>query len=317
MVNVLLYYRSLKMPQEDGMKNMESINYNLLNRIFSRRMLDSVLENKFNELNINWILDDMRMSHEVCFYEVIKKMYQILNTKYRNEYYYKNVLLNKKLLGRHSLNTTVALSEIPLHRSIADFILINDRATVYEIKTDLDKLDRLSTQISNYYKVFNRVYVVASESHEEKLQSILKNTKVGILVLTNRNTLSERKKAIEDWSNLEHQSMFRVLRKPEYERIILDYYGELPKTQQVYYYRACFELFSKIDLKEAYSYMMAQLKNRNIKCKEAFKKVPTEIKYLVYFSNFNLQKYERLNAFLNTRLGELNNVFSLSQRKAI
>ncbi|MBU5889902.1 sce7726 family protein, partial [Vibrio cholerae O1] len=77
----------------------------------------------------------------------------------RNEYFYKNTLLNKLLLGKHSLNTTTAITEIPINKSKADFILINGKAVVYEIKTGLDSFERLESQIEDYFKAFVNVYV--------------------------------------------------------------------------------------------------------------------------------------------------------------
>nr|WP_270211591.1 sce7726 family protein [Streptococcus anginosus] len=63
--------------------------------------------------------------------------------------------MNKRLLGMHSINTTTALTEIPVGRAKPDFILINGKAVVYEIKTELDNFDRLENQINEYYKAFN------------------------------------------------------------------------------------------------------------------------------------------------------------------
>ena len=43
---------------------------------------------------------------------VISKAYEQLSKDYRNEYFYKNTLLNKILLGRHSMKTSAALREL-------------------------------------------------------------------------------------------------------------------------------------------------------------------------------------------------------------
>ena len=111
-------------------------------------------------------------------------------------------MLNKLLLGRHSVNTTTALSEMPIGKSIADFILLNGKGVVYEIKTELDKLDRLDNQINDYYEVFNYVVVITNDKHLIKVMARYKDTTVGILVLTSRNTLSEVQKPKENNSLL-------------------------------------------------------------------------------------------------------------------
>ena len=63
----------------------------------------------------------------------------------------------------HSVNTTTALTEVAIAKSKADFVLINGKAVVYEIKTELDNLERLCSQIDDYYKAFDHVAVVTYE----------------------------------------------------------------------------------------------------------------------------------------------------------
>ena len=65
--------------------------------------------------------------------ECISEIYQYLKKEYQNEYFYKNTLLNKLLLGIHSPRTTTALTEVPVGNSKADFILLNGKAVVYEL----------------------------------------------------------------------------------------------------------------------------------------------------------------------------------------
>ena len=133
--------------------------------------------------------------------ELVSEIYNILKTEYRNEYYYKNTLLNKLLLGVHSVNTTTALTEIPIAKSKADFVLINGKAVVYEIKTELDNLERLESQINDYFKAFDHVAVVTYNENvtaiQKKIDSIGKP--VGIYVLQNRGTIKKYKnqKSIE------------------------------------------------------------------------------------------------------------------------
>jgi len=230
---------------------------------------------------------------------VIKEIYKVLLRKYRNEYVYKNTLLNKLLLGRHSIRTTTALTEVTIGKSKADFILINGSATVYEIKTDLDSLVRLKGQLENYYKAFSKVYVITGELHYEKVNELLEDSNVGICLLTNRNTISEKKKAVVDYGKLDYETMFRILRKDEYEEVIFNKYKELPKTSQVKYYRECFSWFQKIEIKEAYERMLKVLKKRNkVKIDDFKDRVPKELSSLVYFSSFKKEDYTVLEEYL-------------------
>lgn len=280
---------------------MNKSNNMILNRFFTQSIFMDLLNNKKNDLYDACI---QRYAEDVKAFknnELISKIYRYISKEYRNEYFYKNTLLNKLLLGRHSINTTTALSEIPVSRSKADFILINGKAVVYEIKTELDTFDRLNSQINDYYKAFNHVCVVTSESNYKKISDILKNTKVGICILTKRNTISTRKAPVEENANLDYTTMFKILRKREFENIILNHYGKLPLTKQVTYYKESFKLFANIPIEKAYFYMLAELKKRNIKEVDAFKKVPYELKFLVYNSNFKTNDYDKLNSFLQNK----------------
>ena len=272
----------------------------VLNRAFSKKSFADLLENENGIIYSSIIkryLDDSKFEKNA---DAISEIYNVLLKSYRNEYIYKNTLLNKLLLGRHSLKTTTALTEVPINKSKADFILINGRATVYEIKTELDSLERLDSQLNDYYKAFTNVCVISSESYLEKLQAILKDTKVGICVLTKRNTISERKPIVEDISKLNHTVLFKILRKNEYEEILKEQFSILPTVSQVKYYRECLELFKKIDLDTAYSLFLKALKKRNKIIIEEFENVvPKELTSLIYFSDFKEPDYSVLDEFLN------------------
>lgn len=210
--------------------------------------------------------------------KLISEVYQFMSESYRNEYFYRNTLLNKLIISRNRLKTTTALTQIPISKSKADFILINGKATVYEIKTELDTFDRLETQLRDYYKGFDHVCVVTSAEQFDRASSLLAGTPVGILALTPINTISPtlRKEPIENNTSLDYNTIFKMLHKNEFENILLQYYGSLPKTTQAFYYGKCLEQFYAIPILDAYTLALKQLKKRNrIEIRE-FEKVPYE-----------------------------------------
>lgn len=222
-----------------------------------------------------------------------------MSKNYRNEYFYQNTLLNKLLLGRHSINTTTALTQIPIGKSKADFVMINGKAVVYEIKTELDSFDRLSTQLSDYYKAFNHVCVVTCQSNYDKLSKILENTPVGIYILSNKNTLQLRKDPQENNSDLSYDVLFKLLRKKEFESILSSYFGYLPDATPAFYYDECFKLLTDIPMDILYLQVLKELKKRNRIIKELYQDVPYELKSLIYFYNATNKDYEKLTDFLN------------------
>ncbi|MFC4409627.1 sce7726 family protein [Chungangia koreensis] len=244
-----------------------------LNRFFSKGLINQLLEE----------------NSDVRFDEIIgevKRVYKYLGSAYRNEYYYKNSIFNKIVLGRYGLKTTKAFSEIAIGKSKADFVFLSkNRNIVYEIKTDLDNLDRLIYQIVDYSFVFSEIYVVTSEKNYYPVYKLLKeaNSTAGIIVLTNRGTLSIRKHAILDDSKLKYEFLFKLLRKPEYEEILQLKFRQLPKVKPVCYYKTSLEWFKKIDIKEAQILVFNQLRKRQPHLEvDLIKSLPFEIRWLVY-----------------------------------
>lgn len=285
---------------------MKNLDYQLLTRLFSRNTLLDLIRNNNTKIYYECVKKYMEdcptenMSNRVIF----EFLYDIFKKKYRNEYFYKNTIINKKLLGVHSINTTVALAEVPIYKSKADFILINGKGVVFEIKSDLDNLDRLSSQIEDYYKVFTHVCVVSNEEQSKKIIDLFPNDAIGVMTLTNKNQFRNIRKIKEDSSKLNYREIFKVMRKSEYEKIIIKYFGALPKTSQIEYYEVCFGLISQIPISTLHTDFLSELKNRNLKYKEEFKTlVPKELRYLTYFANFKLNDYKELSTFLNKNYG--------------
>lgn len=116
---------------------MEKNKLNILNKFFSHNTFRHCYEDGNDKIYGQVIKRYVDNSAEKTNLELVSEIYSVLEDKYRNEYYYKNTLLNKLLLGIHSVNTTTALTEFPIAKSKADFVLINGKAVVYEIKTEL------------------------------------------------------------------------------------------------------------------------------------------------------------------------------------
>ncbi|WP_455126743.1 sce7726 family protein [Pseudoramibacter alactolyticus] len=277
----------------------------ILNRLFTQKVFFNMLDTGKNPIYGKVIHRFVSDPKEKDNGTLISEIYKFMSKSYRNEYFYQNTLLNKLLLGKHSINTTTALTQVPISKSKADFILINGKAVVYEIKTELDTFDRLDTQLRDYFKAFNHVCVVTSESQYDRAVNILRDTPVGIYVLTSQNTISAklRKEPVEDNSRLDHTAIFKVLHKREYESILLQYFGELPVTSQVFYYGECLNQFSQIPITHAYRMALKQLKKRNqIKVSE-YEKIPYELKSLIYFAKPSKSDWQTIMEFLNQKYG--------------
>jgi len=270
----------------------------VLNRFFTQNVLSEAIKEYdrtlYGSIIKRYVIDSETKDNG----KVISEVYNLLGVSYRNEYFYKNTLLNLLLIEKHNLETTTALTEVRIRKSKADFILINGKAIVYEIKTELDNFERLDNQINDYYKAFTHVCVVSCENNYEKLNNKLSDSSVGIYVLTNQNRLSIKKEPGEYKTSLDHSTIFKILHKKEFERILFSYFGFLPRTSQVFYYEKCLELFITIPISDAYQLTLQELKNRNKISFEEFQGIPYELKFLIYFSRFSGKDFHLLKNFL-------------------
>ena len=274
----------------------------VLNRLFTQNSFKEILESYQYENKIKMLYAAVKRclvdTESKSNGEVISEIYRYIGDNYRNEYFYKNTLLNKLLLGVHKPTTTTALTEIPIGNSKADFVMINGKAVVYEIKTALDSFERLGTQLKDYYRAFDNVVVLTDEKNCKLAMKLLRDTPVGVYLLTKRNKIHKEKLPVSYTGSLNSLDIFKVLNKNEYESVIMQVYGELPKTTDAKYYRECFKLFDEIDLNESYNLFKKELKKRNKIIIEEYADVPYELKSLIYFSNYGRCNYNELMAFL-------------------
>ena len=199
---------------------MEKNKLNILNKFFSRNTFRHCYEDGYDKVYGQVIRRYVDNGVGKTNLELVSEVYNVLKDEYRNEYYYKNTLLNKLLLGVHSINTTTALTEIPIAKSKADFVLINGKAVVSEIKTELDNFDRLESQISDYYKAFDHVAVVTCIENVPVLQKKIEviGKPVGIYVLQKRGTIKTIQKPEIYRDSLDASILFKILRSKNMKR---------------------------------------------------------------------------------------------------
>jgi len=279
-----------------------SENNTILSRFFTQSSFHTFLPQSIEPSPIYSVVRRYNISHNECSKneDVISEIYQYLANNYRNEYFYKNTLLNKLLINVHRIRTTIALTEVPIAKSKADFIMINGKAVVYEIKTALDTFDRLDSQISDYYKAFDHVCVVTSEDKKEEAVKKLSGSPVGLYILTNRNTIQRYKEPEECRDNLDLSCIFKILNKQEYESIVKKLHGTLPAVTPINYYRKCKEIVCSSSIEDVYPLFLQELKKRNRIDIVDYKLIPDSLHFLTYFSKckYSKQHYDNLCLFL-------------------
>lgn len=193
--------------------------------------------------------------------DIFNAVYKYLSKTYRSEYIYKNAIANKILLGRHSLNTSFMLTEFRVGNCKADVAIFNGTSNVYEIKTELDSLERLENQIAEYQQFFDKVHIITAPSQTNKISKSVESS-IGILELTPRNTIKTLQQAKSGKKRVSPETIFDSLRKSEYLSIIEKHYGSIPEMPNTQIYKECKTIFRKISPELAHDSMVPLLKQR-------------------------------------------------------
>lgn len=240
----------------------------------------------------------------VNYSSVLKFLYKKLEKDYRNEYVYKNAIINKKLLGTYSLNTTTVLNEFRIGDSVADFIMLNGEMKLFEIKTELDSLEKLEKQISSYKKFANKIYIVANPAKAKYLLNKYTKSSIGIIEYSKNNTLRTLKSAQNNYSELDHTIIFKTLRKAEYLKIIKAYFNVIPDVPNTKIFQESLALIKTIEIRTFQTLAIEQLKTRKLKCPDLLKsnQTPKELKHVCYTLNFSKKEYFDLYRFLNKKM---------------
>ena len=283
---------------------MQKFDTYMINKIFTVPYFDRMISENSVPESFSKCVKRYIKTEEATIGDAISEIYHFMDCEYRNEYYYKNTILNQLLIKKHDLYNSAALTELPIGDSKADFIMINGRGVVYEIKTDLDNLLRLENQIKDYYKVFSYVYVVVGNKQLSHVKEFLKDQKVGIYELTASGKLICRKKALCNKENLSYEAMFQVLRKAEFESILLKHFHKLPEVNSFQYYRECQKWLERVNIITLQKDVMKCLKARTLMLVEnkLEEKVPYELRFYAYFSKKINSDYQEIDTFWNERM---------------
>ena len=279
-----------------------------LSRAFSPVVIQELAKSRKSKL-LKAILEDSgyirlmdpKWSLRNCF----DAIYSQIEKSYRNEYVYKNTITQRILLGRHSLNTAAIHSEFRVSESKADVLMLNGTSHIYEVKSELDGLERIEKQLADYQMFSEYVSVVASANHIDKLQKTIQPS-VGIILLTNKRTLSVVRKAISCRDTISKSVIFDSLRKSEYMDIVHEITGDIPKCSNALMYRECKSVIEGVDTGVFHDLVVKKLKKRD-SSEEKIKlisSVPNSLKSLALGSKLSRIQCDNLLLALNNNVEE-------------
>ena len=278
---------------------MEKINYRGLSVLYNRTFVRKIISNNYKNYLENILSRSNYLVKEVSLIHVLDSLYSEFKKNYKCEYVYKNTIVNKILLGRHSLNTSTLISELNVGKSKADIVIFNGTSTVYEIKTELDSLNRLEAQLEDYLKCFDKIYVVTTLENIRKLEKKLSG-KIGLIEYTKRGTLREHRKAENNKRNINKKFLFSLFRKNEMLNIIKKIGFEIPDVHPRYLREECEKIFLKLSNEEAHNIAIEEIKKRKIKNeqKEIIEMAPESLKFFFLAENLNKKQCKFLKELL-------------------
>ena len=222
--------------------------------------------------------------------DVLDSIFSVIRRHYRCEYVYKSALADLVL---SDIYTVSAFAEFWASNSKADFVVANGTTVAYEIKTQLDSLVRLKSQIHSYMCVFDEVYVV---THSGLLPDVMElmDSRIGILEFTDTAGLQKIRPAKSNKDKVNPKVIFDSLRRLEYLKILQLEFGTVPDMPNTQIYRYCRELFSHLSPRVAHYYFANALKERGKEpaFKQLVAQAPESLRALYLTSNLRIKNLQ-------------------------
>ena len=264
--------------------------------IFSRSNFDRLLKHNDYSIFKETISDyDQKLvgSKIITYADYTYHVYKYMLKNYRNEYIFKNSLINM-LIKEYGTKNTVIFNEFSVGNSIADLVLFNGKSRAYEIKTELDSDKRLFSQLADYKKIFQQCYIVVYKDCVEKYISA--EDTVGVISMSiNRGRVKfEVAKPPIDNTNIDPHILIRCLRTSEYQELVKRYYTYLPKMNAFTAFAICEEMMCAIPSEELNRLFIQIMKERksNMSIIKSFDKYLWQICLSMHLTN---KDYETIN----------------------
>jgi len=244
--------------------NISATQISALSRLFSSTVFRELARKGRSPLFARLLCDADLLQHSNGKYDTVStafdKAFNILRqTGIRNEYVFRSAITKNILLGRHSLRTASMLTEFRAGSCKADVVILNGSSTVYEIKSDRDSLSRLINQISNYQKVFAKVFVIAGQAH---VTDVFRDApcEVGVMELSKRHQIRTLREAKDCSDRVCPSSIFESLRIEEAQQILKNSGVDIVGVPNILLRSTMLEYFRKMEPKYTHDQMVKVLR---------------------------------------------------------
>lgn len=262
--------------------------------------MNRVLENDFSSINQKVKkYDGKLLNKEISYLKYLKYIYKVLERNYPNEYIYKNEFLNQWLKKELGTNNSILFNEFRIGKATADLVLFNGSSKVFEIKTLLDTDYRLSSQLEEYKKLFNEIYLIIPHSLESKY--LANDYRIGIISYEQESRLFRITRDAESNYEPDFSIIMDVLHTREYKEMVEVYYGSLPEMTDFTQFEICKELIDKIPSRDLNSLFVNTMKKRKIN-NLFYNRKGNELNQVSLSMNLNEKQLIRLIDNLNTTI---------------
>ena len=233
---------------------------------------------------------------------VLDCLYNLLVTSYRCEYVFKNIIANALFLDLHDPAEALLTGEFRSGESRADVVILNGTSSVYEIKTEYDSFVKLPSQLSDYRKIFDRIWVVVPD---QLVSSALKlvDEGTGLLGIGEKLQITTIREPISNKSNTSPSQIFDCMRKSEYTAIIHEVTGAVPNVSNGLMFGACKSIFQGLEPSSAHDLMVRHVKRRsNNAISSLLSATPSSLAHLCLSLKESKTCLERILLVLNSRV---------------
>lgn len=223
----------------------------------------------------------------------------------RGAYPYRAAIARKLFREKHKIESATLLAEFRVGSARADAVVLNGKATVYEIKSERDNVGRLAEQLDQYARVFPNVRVVAAERHVDAVMRIA-DSSIGVISLSKKLTLHTVRAGADDRSRLSVTHIFDSLQRAEAIAILRRYGIAIPELPNTAMHGALRKLFATLTADQAHRGMLATLKKtRSLASRaRALEQLPASLYAAAITMPFQRSELRRLVASMDTPFEE-------------
>ena len=225
---------------------------------------------------------------ELTYLNYLSWVYRYLLKNYRNEYIYKNELINKYIYKHFGRSTSVAVNEFRVANAVADLVLFNGESKCFEIKSDLDSPQRLSNQLDYFQRIFEQCYILVPVDTINEYKKIV-DDRIGLLTLrycANGQVSINMERQAMKIEMVDVDVLMCSVRAAEYRWMVKQAYGKMPDVSDFEMFEACREQLKHLTSEQLHLLFREAIKLRKSKV-SVLKNVPPIFRQMSLSLNLN------------------------------